>query len=150
MASNAGTRFHIMTSPCSYLPSKRPRQPATIEGPWAAWRTRGLPPEVHSDRIARSSPCGHQERAQKRNNNTQMNMIKANYALVWDWYYLGLTSIRGALIHWGRVTHICISKLTIIGSDNGLSPERRQANIWTNAGILFIGTLGTNLSDVKF
>ena len=27
----------------------------------------------------------------------------------------------------GRVTHICVSKLTIIGSDNGLSPGRRQA-----------------------
>ena len=27
------------------------------------------------------------------------------------------------LTHWGRVTHICISKLAIIGSDNGLSPE---------------------------
>ena len=34
-----------------------------------------------------------------------------------------------ALTHWGRVTHICVSKLTIIGSDNGLSPGRRQANI---------------------
>ena len=30
-----------------------------------------------------------------------------------------------AFIHWGRVTHICVSKLTIIGSDNGLSPGRR-------------------------
>ena len=29
-------------------------------------------------------------------------------------------------------------KLTILGSDNGLSPERRQAIIWTNAGILLI------------
>ena len=27
---------------------------------------------------------------------------------------------------------------TIIGSDNGLSPERRQANIWTNDGILLM------------
>ena len=45
---------------------------------------------------------------------------------------------------WGRVTHICVSKLTIIGSDNGLSPDRRQAIIWTNAGLLFIGPLGTN------
>ena len=45
------------------------------------------------------------------------------------------------LPHCGRVTHICVGKLTIIGSDNGLSPERRQANIWTNAGILLIGTL---------
>ena len=25
--------------------------------------------------------------------------------------------------HWGRVTNICISKLTIIGSDNGLAPS---------------------------
>ena len=30
------------------------------------------------------------------------------------------------------MTHICISKLTIIGSYNGLSPGRRQAIIWTN------------------
>ena len=46
-----------------------------------------------------------------------------------------------------RVTHICVSKLTIIGSDNGLSPDRRQAIIWTNAGILLIGPLGTNFSE---
>ena len=50
------------------------------------------------------------------------------------------------LTHWGRVTHICVGKLTIIGSDNGLSPGRRQAIIWTNAGILLIGHLGTNFS----
>ena len=30
------------------------------------------------------------------------------------------------LTHWGRVTHICISNLTIMGLDNGLSPGRRQ------------------------
>ena len=52
------------------------------------------------------------------------------------------------LTHWGRVTHICVSKTTIIGSDNGLSPGRRQAIIWTNAGILLIGTLGTNFSEI--
>ena len=50
--------------------------------------------------------------------------------------------------HWGRVTHICVSKLTIIGSDNGLSPDRRQAIIWTNAGLLLIGPLGTNFSEI--
>ena len=44
-----------------------------------------------------------------------------------------------ALTHWGRVTHICVGNLPTIGSDNGLSPDRRQAIIWTNAGILFIG-----------
>ena len=46
------------------------------------------------------------------------------------------------------MTHICVSKLTIIGSDNGLSPGRRQAIIWTNAGILLIRTLGTNFSEI--
>ena len=34
-----------------------------------------------------------------------------------------------SLTHWGRVTHICVGKQTIIGSDNGLSPGRRQAII---------------------
>ena len=52
------------------------------------------------------------------------------------------------LTHWGRVTHSCVGKLTIIGSDNGLSPGRRQAIIWTNAGILSIGPLGTNFSEI--
>ena len=52
------------------------------------------------------------------------------------------------LIHWGRATHICVTKLTIIGSDNGLSPGRRQAIIWTNAGILLIEPLGTNFSEI--
>ena len=50
--------------------------------------------------------------------------------------------------HCGRVTHICVVKLTIIGSDNGLSPGRRQAIIWTNAGILLIGPLGTNFIEI--
>ena len=49
---------------------------------------------------------------------------------------------------WGRVTHICVVKLTIIGSDNGLSPGRREAIIWTNAGILLIGPLGTNFIEI--
>ena len=54
-----------------------------------------------------------------------------------------------SLTHWGRVTHICVSKLTSIGSDNGLSPGRRQAIIWTNTtGILLIRPLGTNLSEI--
>ena len=37
--------------------------------------------------------------------------------------------------------------LTIIGSDNGWSPDRRQAITWTNAGVLLIGSLGTNFSE---
>ena len=46
--------------------------------------------------------------------------------------------------------YICVSELTIIGSDNGLSPSRRQAIIWTNAGILLIGPLRTNFSEILF
>ena len=46
------------------------------------------------------------------------------------------------------MTHICVGKLTNIGSDNGLSPGRRQAIIWTNAGISLIGPLGTNFSEI--
>ena len=52
------------------------------------------------------------------------------------------------LTHWGRLTHICVSNLAIIGSDNGLSSGRRQAIILTKAGILLIGPLGTNYSDI--
>ena len=47
------------------------------------------------------------------------------------------------------MTYICVGKQTIIGSDNGLSPGRRQAIIWTNAGILLIGPLGTNFSEIS-
>ena len=52
------------------------------------------------------------------------------------------------LTHWGRVTHICVSRLSILGSDNGLSPSRRQAIIWTNTGILLTGPLGTIFSEI--
>ena len=50
------------------------------------------------------------------------------------------------LTHWGRLTHICVGNLTIIGSDNGLSPGRHQVIAWTNVGILLIGPLGINFS----
>ena len=46
------------------------------------------------------------------------------------------------------MTHICVSKLTTIGSDNGLSPGRRQAIIWANGGIFLIETLGTHFSEI--
>ena len=39
---------------------------------------------------------------------------------------------------WGRMTHKCVSKLTIIGPENDLSPSGRQAIIWTHAGIMLI------------
>ena len=58
------------------------------------------------------------------------------------------TTIAKGVTHWGRVTHICVVNLTIIGSDNGLSPGRRQAITWTNVGILLIGPLWTHFSEM--
>ena len=78
------------------------------------------------------------------NSNTMWMTIK--------WYtHQCIDSLLGVinLTHWGRVTHICVSKLTIIGSDNGLSPDRRQAIIWTKAGILLIEHLGTKFSEIS-
>ena len=70
-------------------------------------------------------------------------VVMALYCMSWN--------MQGAILtHWGRVTHICVSELIIIGSDNGLSPGRRQAIIWTNDGILLIGPLGTNFSEILF
>ena len=46
------------------------------------------------------------------------------------------------------MTNICISKLNIVDTDNGLSPGRCQAIIWTSAGILLIQTMGTNFSEI--
>ena len=45
--------------------------------------------------------------------------------------------------------HICVSKLTGIGSDSGLSPGQRQAIVWTTTGIVLIGPLETNVIEVK-
>ena len=51
-----------------------------------------------------------------------------------------LSLIWKLLVHWDRVTLICVSKLTIISSNNCLSPCR-QVFIW-------IRTLGTNFSEI--
>ena len=58
------------------------------------------------------------------------------------------SKLKIPLTHWGRVTRIYVNKLTIIGSDNDLSPGRRQAIIWNNAGILLFWPLGTNFSEI--
>ena len=59
-----------------------------------------------------------------------------------------MPSAPEGLTHWGRAKHLCVGKLKIIGSDNGLSPGRCQAIIWTKARILLIKPLGTNLSEI--
>ena len=47
-----------------------------------------------------------------------------------------------------KLTHICVSKRIVIGSDSGLLAGRHQAIIWTNAGILSIEPLETNFSEI--
>ena len=71
------------------------------------------------------------------------NQNPTNKVYQWVWINLG-----ASLTHWGRVTHICVSKLTIVDSDDGLLPGRRQVIIRTNAGIWLIRALGTNFSKI--
>ena len=52
------------------------------------------------------------------------------------------------LTHGCRVTHICVRKLTTIGSAHGLSPGQRKGITWTNPGILLTGPFGTNFSEI--
>ena len=63
-----------------------------------------------------------------------------------------ISILTGISVHsltlWGWVTYICVGKLTTIGSDNGLSPGRHQAIIWTNVGMLLIRPLGTHFSGI--
>ena len=74
--------------------------------------------------------------------NTRLNVHRFAYSL-----YRGTWSVvlKYVVTHWSQETHICVSKLTIIGSDNALSPGRRRAIIWTNAGISLIRIFGTKL-----
>ena len=76
--------------------------------------------------------CGNLNSASSSGNDVKMRQIDHTDLL---------------LTHWGRVTHICVGKLIIIGWDNGLSPDRRQAIISPNAGLLSIGPLRTYFSE---
>ena len=89
---------------------------------------------------------------------TQRNFVRSTH-FIWItcslfnfWIYYHTPSIQWVKLywtHWGRVTHICVSDITNIGSDNGLSPTRRQAIIWTTDGILLNEPLGTNFSEIS-
>ena len=65
------------------------------------------------------------------------------------WKPMLILFVTAPLTHWGRVTPIRASNLIVIGSNNGLLPGRRQAIIWTNAGILLIVPLGTNFNEIS-
>ena len=63
-------------------------------------------------------------------------------------YYVWYAKLNLYLTHWCRVTPICINKLNIIGSDNGMSSGQCQSIFLTNAGILSNGPLGTNFWEM--
>ena len=68
--------------------------------------------------------------------------------------YSGFSHRKQDTKWWRTFTHeaesdICVRKPIIVGSDNGLSPGRPQAIIWTNAGILLTGPLETIFSDIS-
>ena len=62
--------------------------------------------------------------------------------------YLFIKHMGAQITHWGRVTHVCVGKLAIIDSGNGLSPGRRQTLSESMQQILLIGPLGTNFGEI--
>ena len=70
----------------------------------------------------------------------------------WLLYFFFLSILclvcKGARLNSLRPSDANMCQKAIIVSYNGLTPGRRQAIIWTNAGILLIGPLGTNFSEI--
>ena len=68
----------------------------------------------------------------------------------WHLYIESEPRIFHTFTHWGQVTLICLSNLTIIGSGNGLSPGRCHAITWTHAGILLTDKLQWNFNQISY
>ena len=80
---------------------------------------------------------------------TQRTSNVENVSIWWRHHVPEMDHTKSKNGYWkASITAKCVSILTIIGSDNGLSSGRRLAIIWTNARILLIGTLGTNFSEI--
>ena len=81
---------------------------------------------------------------------TPINLSTHTHTYIYIVYISHKNEFHGnPITHWSRVTHICINKLIIIGSNNGLSPVQHRAIIWTNAGLLLNGHTGTISSDIS-
>ena len=73
-------------------------------------------------------------------------MVLKGFQLLLSSTGLSGANVISGITHWGRVTHICVSKQTSIGSDNGLSSGRNsyifiqeiafQNVVWKMAAIL--------------
>ena len=78
--------------------------------------------------------------------------VIASHTILWYHYLSMLKKLfffsclqLNVLTHWGRVTHICISKITIIGSDNGLSPWTAPSHYLNQCWNIVNWTLGNKL-----
>ena len=69
------------------------------------------------------------------------------YDMLSDEIYFSIDKYFSQLIKVGRCIYASVN-LTIIASDNGLSPVRCQAINCSNAGLLLIGLMGTNFSEI--
>ena len=70
---------------------------------------------------------------------------RASAAMVLIWFSWNIL-VSASQVPYIYASMHCVS----IGSDNGLSPVRRQAIIWTNSGLLSIEPLGTIFSEILF
>ena len=103
---------------------------------------------IHPEQIYLFDVKGQSEIC-KSNRLRILFLLKAS-SKTWQWIFHEPENSDHTLTHWGRVAHICVGNLIIIGPDNGLSHGRRQAIIWTNAGIFLIGHRGTNLWKINW
>ena len=75
------------------------------------------------------------------NSNGNWIVLKHQYITCKVYFQANMRRTLNGLTHWGRVMHICISKLTIIGSENGLVTSH-YLNQWWN---IVNRTLGNKL-----
>ena len=71
-------------------------------------------------------------------------VVAFKYLSCWvsNWLYVSSNMINNSF----RPNFAAVNSI-IIGSDNGLSPGRRQTIIWTNTAVLLIGHLGRNVCE---
>ena len=124
------------------VPFLGPPKTKTLQQIWNLWQV-----EKKSGKHRQTDRLMDRQTLVYYNMNIFQMGIKKQFHQVIQWWPI-INELWGTLTLWGQVMHICVSKLTIIGSDNGLSPGRRQYIIWTNAGILLIRISGTNSSEI--
>ena len=71
------------------------------------------------------------------------------FPVIWDNEPCIIKNSNHPVIYTLMTIPLRLSKLTIIGSNNVVSPGQHQAIIWTSAWLLSVGALGTNFSEIS-